>query len=289
MTTSLTSAQPASTSTRQLRWGILGPGNIARAFSIGLANSLTGSLVAVGSRDLGKAERFLSDNRGAAKGGTPTAHGSYEELLADTEVDAVYISTPHPHHPRWAIAAARAGKHLLVEKPIAVNRAAAMAVLDAARAADVFAMEAYMYRCHPQTAKLFELIADGAIGRVVGVQASFAFASPVNPDSRAYARSLAGGGILDVGGYPVSMARLIAGASMAADGGARPFAEPTNVASAGFLGETGVDDWAVCSLTFEGGLTAHVSTGVGLGDVNTVKVYGGWRVPGGAEPVAAVA
>ena len=273
MTTSLASARPASYSTRQLRWGILGPGNIARAFSIGLANSLTGSLVAVGSRDQAKAERFINDNRGAAKGGTPRAHGSYEELLADSEVDAVYISTPHPHHPKWAIAAARAGKHLLVEKPIAVNRAAAMAVLEAARASDVFAMEAYMYRCHPQTAKLYELVADGAIGRVVGIQASFAFASPVNPDSRAYARSLAGGGILDVGGYPVSMARLLAGA--AADGGARPFAEPTKVAAAGFLGETGVDDWAVCSLTFDGGLSAHVSTGVGLGDVNTVKVYGG--------------
>ncbi|HIT74759.1 MAG TPA: aldo/keto reductase [Candidatus Avipropionibacterium avicola] len=261
-----------------VRWGILGPGRIARAFATGLAASRTGRLVAVGSRDVARSQALIDEHPDAAKGGTVRAHGSYADLLADADVDAIYLATPHPQHAEWAIAAARAGKHLLVEKPLTPTRAASMVVLEAARTHDVFCMEAYMYRCHPQTRALVELVTSGAIGRVVSIQASFSFGADVDPTSRAYARDLAGGGILDVGGYPVSMARLLAGAALGVDGQAKPYDEPVTVTAAGHLAETGVDDWAVASLTFASGITAQVHTGVGLGTEPSCRVYGadGW-------------
>lgn len=262
--------------TSTLRWGILGPGGIAKAFAHGLAQSRTGVLVAAGSRDHERAAAFLAAMPRVAEGAR--AHGSYQELINDPEVDALYIATPHPQHAEWAIAAARAGKHLLVEKPITPTRAAAMAVLEAARANGVFCMEAYMYRCHPQTRKLVELVSSGAVGRVVSLQASFSFGAAFNPSSRAYAAELAGGGILDVGGYPVSMVRLLAGAALGVAGEAKPYDEPVTVLGGGHLAPTGVDDWAVASLTFASGITAQVHTGVGLGTEPTTRVYGtdGW-------------
>lgn len=258
----------------RLKWGILGPGRIARSFAIGLATSATGQLVAAGSRDLERSRTFLQTHADATHGSEPSAYGSYEELIADPQVEALYIATPHPMHARWAIAAARAGKHLLIEKPMTVNRYQAMAVFEAARANDVFAMEAYMYRCHPQTARLVELVSSGEIGEVIAIQSSFSYRAAPTPESRSYARDLAGGGILDVGGYPVSMARLLAGAALGVSGMARPFVEPTGVKAVGTLGDTGIDEWTVATLTFESGISAQVTTGVALSDVNTTTVFG---------------
>src|SRR5207237_9838586 len=138
---------------------------------------------------------------------------SYDALLSDANVHAVYIATPHPQHLDWAIKAAQAKKHLLVEKPIGINHAEAMAIIEAAIANDVFLMEAFMYRCHPQTARIIELIREKAIGQVRVIQATFSFHWPIEFDanSRLLAQDLGGGGILDVGCYPVSMSRLIAG------------------------------------------------------------------------------
>src|SRR5438105_4075950 len=189
----------------QLNWGILATGNIATAFAQGVSHSKTGKLVAVGSRSQEKADKFGSEHNVAKR------YGSYEALLADPNVHAVYVATPHPQHVDWAIRAARAKKHVLVEKPLAVNHAQAMAIVEAAVENDVFLMEAFMYRCHPQTAKLLELIRERTIGDVRMIRASFGFNSAFNPDSRVYSNALAGGGILDVGCYPVSMSRLIAG------------------------------------------------------------------------------
>ncbi|WP_203568381.1 Gfo/Idh/MocA family protein [Aestuariimicrobium ganziense] len=261
---------------RQLCWGILGPGAIARSFATGLAQSRSGTLVAVGSRDHGRAAAFADEQAAAGKGQQVRAHGSYEALLADAEVDVVYVATPHTEHARWAIAAAEAGKHLLIEKPMAPSLAIAETVFAAAEHADVFCMEALMYRCHPQTAKLHEVVADGAIGRVVSVETVFSFRSDHDPSSRLYDPERAGGGILDVGGYPVSMARLVAGAAQTQrEGGeARWFAEPVGVVGGGHLTPEGVDDWAVASLQFEGGMNAHVATGMGLGMEHICRVYG---------------
>src|SRR5690606_25708656 len=152
-------------------------------------------------------------------------HDSYDALLANPEVQAVYISTPHPMHAQWAVRAARAGKHILCEKPLTMNYWSAMAVVEAARQNEVFLMEAFMYRCHPQTQKLAELIARGAIGEVKVIQATFSFGAGFDPNGRVYNNALGGGGLLDVGCYCTSMARMIAGAAT----GQQQSAEPIEV------------------------------------------------------------
>lgn len=247
----------------QLNWGVIGPGRIARAFAGQLPQSRTGRLAAVGSRDPDRAAAFAADF-GAAR-----AYGSYQEVLDDPEVDAVYLATPHPAHVEWVVRAAEAGKHILCEKPLALTWAHAMAAVEAARRHDVFLMEAYMYRCHPQIQRLAELVRDGVIGTVAQVQATFSFDTRFDPAGRLFAPELAGGGILDVGGYPVSLARLVAGAARGL-----PFADPVGVTGAGRLGETGVDEWAVATLDFGDGLVAQVAAGVRLAVDSTVRVYG---------------
>ena len=247
-----------------IRWGLLAAGAIARAFAHGVRQSQTGRLHAVASRNRDKAETF-----GDAFD-IPHRYGSYEELLADPQVDAVYISTPHPFHAMWAIRAAEAGKHLVVEKPLGINRYEAQAMMEAARAHRVFLMEGYMYRCHPQTRRLVELFQQGVVGQVGVIQACFSFPSSFSADSRLWRNDLAGGGILDVGGYAVSMARLLAGAALG-----MPFAEPTAVSGAGSLHpDTGVDAWAVASLQFASGITASLGTGIALNRDNTLHVFG---------------
>jgi predicted dehydrogenase/aryl-alcohol dehydrogenase-like predicted oxidoreductase len=248
----------------RVRWGLLATGAIAKAFARGVKTSQTGELIAVGSRTREKAEQF------GAEFGIATRHGSYEALLADQNVEAVYISTPHPQHAEWTIKAAEAGKHILVEKPIAINQYDAQAMIEAAHANKVFLMEAYMYRCHPQTAKLVELIRDRAIGNVSVISATFSFLAGFNAASRLWANELGGGGILDVGGYTVSISRLIAGAALGL-----PFADPVAVTGAGNLHpETGVDMWAVGTLKFAGGIVATIATGLGVNQENVVRIFG---------------
>src|ERR671932_275000 len=134
--------------------------------------------------------------------------GGVREALADEQVEVVYVATPHPFHAEWAIKAAEAGKHVLCEKPLGLNHAEAMAIVEAAREHGVFLMEGFMYRCHPQTARLVELLRERAIGDVRLIEASFAYDAPFNPEGRTYSSALGGGGILDVGCYCVSLARL---------------------------------------------------------------------------------
>ena len=247
-----------------LNWGILGLGGIARNFSKGVAHSRTGRIVAIGSRSKEKADAFAAEFCPPAR-----RHGSYEALLADPSVQAVYIATPHPMHAEWAVKAAGAGKHILCEKPIGINHAEAMAIVEAALRHDVFLMEAYMYRCSPQTAKLVELLRAKAIGEVRIIRASFSFHAGWNPEGRLLANALAGGGILDVGGYAVSMSRLIAGAALGKD-----FAEPIEVKGCGHLGATGVDEWAAATLRFPGDILAQVATGVQVQQDNQVQIFG---------------
>ncbi len=247
----------------KFRWGILGAGSIAKAFTHGVGMSDRCVVSAVASRSLDKAKQF------ADEAGIETAHGSYEDLLADSNVDGVYIATPHHLHPQWAIQAAEAGKHVLCEKPVALNVAQAAAMIQTAREHDVFFMEAFMYRCHPQTAKLIELLQAGVIGEVRVIEASFGFNSKFNAESRLYKNAFGGGGIMDVGCYPVSMARLIAGA---VEG--KPFLDPVSVSGNAELTETGVDAYAAAVLKFGNGILAQVSTAVQSGLSNTVEIRG---------------
>ncbi|UVK43691.1 aldo/keto reductase [Mesorhizobium sp. AR07] len=248
---------------RKIRWGILGPGSIAKAFAGGVAGSRNGVLAAIGARNPGKPG--LTD----AFPGARILDG-YDALLADPDIDAVYIAIPHPGHAQWAIRAAEAGKHVLCEKPLALTAFEADAMIHAARKAGTFLGEAFMYRLHPQTLKLVELIRSGVIGDVRMIKSSFGFAMPgFMPEHRLYANDLAGGGILDVGGYPVSMARLIAGAAAGL-----PFAEPDKVVGAAHLGQSGVDEWASAILQFPGGVIAEVSCSISLNQDNVLRILG---------------
>jgi predicted dehydrogenase/aryl-alcohol dehydrogenase-like predicted oxidoreductase len=246
-----------------LNWGILGTGSIARKFAAELPHSLTGRLVAVGSRSARNAAAF------AAKFPGTRPHASYKALLADPEIQAVYISTPHPQHAEWAIAAAETGKHILCEKPLTLNHAEAMVVVEAARRHGVFLMEAFMYRCHPRTEKIAELVREGAVGKVRLLRASFGFAAGYNPESRLFNNALGGGGILDVGCYVTSVARFVAGA---ATGSA--FADPVEVRGSAIVCETGVDTVAVATLKFPGDILAELSCGVGLRQSNDLEIFG---------------
>lgn len=247
-----------------LAWGILGTGEIAHRFAAELPLSRTGHLAAVGSRTLEKARHF------GAEHGSGRCHGSYEELLEDDGVQAIYIATPHPMHAEWAIKAAEHGKHVLCEKPLTTNHAEAMAVVDAAYRHDVVLLEAYAYRCHPRTRQLMELVRSGVIGDVHHIQSSYSFRGPDDVNGRLLRHDLGGGGILDVGGYPVSMCRLLAGAATG-----EAFAEPDEISGAGQVGaDSRVDEWAIATLRFPGEIVGQVATGVRLAADDTLHVFG---------------
>lgn len=251
------------TTEQPIRWGIIGPGTIARTFADGIAHSRTGRLEAIATRNPDKpglAEAFS---------GARIIKG-YDALLADPDIDAVYIATPHTGHAEWAIKAIRAGKNVLVEKPIALSAYDADAIFHEAKKAGVFAGEAYMYRLHPQTSKLLELVKARAVGDVRIIRSSFGFnMGSFRADHRLFANETAGGGILDVGGYPVSMVRMIAGA---VDG--KPFAEPEKVAGAAHLGQSGVDEWASAVLKFANGIVAEVSCSIMAAQDNVLRIIG---------------
>lgn len=249
--------------TSKIRWGIIGPGSIAKAFFGGVNGSQHGVIAAIATRDPSK------PNLATDFPGIRVVHG-YDALLADPEIDAVYIAVPHTGHAEWAIKAAQAGKHALVEKPFALSAHEISAVLHAHKKAGTFAGEAFMYRLHPQTAKLLELIKSGVIGEVRMIQSSFGFSmGKFQPGHRLFASDLAGGGILDVGGYPVSMSRLIAGAALG-----KPFADPIKVAGTAKLNAEGTDDWAAAVLTFENGIVAQVSCAVMANLDNVLRIHG---------------
>jgi predicted dehydrogenase/aryl-alcohol dehydrogenase-like predicted oxidoreductase len=252
---------------QQVRWGIAGPGGIARRFAEQLPHSRTGELVALASRSPQRGRAFAAEFEN--RPGGIRVHDSYEALFADPDVDAVYIATLHIDHVRLSIQALEAGKHVISEKPMSVDHAGAMAVIEAARRSGRYFAEGFMYRFHPQTARLARLVADGVIGDVQHIDASFAFRADVPATHRLADPDLAGGGILDVGGYPVSVARLVAGVAT----GER-FANPVSLSAKGTIGATGVDDWASASLVFGSGITAHVTSGVRVEDENRVVVTG---------------
>ena len=246
-----------------LNWGLIGAGSIAKVFCSGLRFSRTGRLTAIASRTPGKANA-LADLFGIAK-----RYPAYEDLLADREIDVVYISTIHPAHSEAVIKAAEAGKHILVEKPIGMNAQEAAQMIAAAQENDVFLMEAFMYRCHPQIARLVEIIQAGSLGEVLMVRSAFGYQAAFNPDSRAYNNALGGGGILDVGCYPASMARLIAGAAAG-----EPFLDPTEIKASGVIGPTGVDHYTMAVLKFQNDIVAEIAAAVACDIPGETFIYG---------------
>ncbi len=247
----------------KIKWGILGAGAIAKAFAHAVTQTSDNQLFAIGSRTNEKAAEFAKQWK------LPKAYGSYEELLNDSELNAIYVCTPHPLHAKWALEALKAGKHVLCEKPFTLNYPEADYIFSIAREKRLFVMEAFMYRCHPQTAKLVELIKEKHIGEIRLIQASFGFQAAFNPNSRLFNNELAGGGVMDVGCYTVSAARLIAGAALG-----KPCAEPISVSGVARFAETGVDEWAAAVMKFENGIIAELSTAVSLRLENNIKIFG---------------
>lgn len=249
----------------KIRWGILGTGSIARRFGGSLLKSSTGTLAAVASRTEVQAHAF------AREFGAARAYGDYASLVDDSGIDAVYIATPHPMHLEWALEAARAGKAILCEKPAGMNRLELERMIGAARAEGVFFMEAFMYRCHPQTRLLRETLRRDLIGPVRVIHATFSYPAHVyNHRERRYARDLGGGSILDVGCYGVSMSRLIAG-----ELSGKRFAEPLEVKGFARLEPLEKTDLtAAALLRFEGDLIAMVQSGIALRGENLVRIEG---------------
>lgn len=242
---------------RSLRWGVLGTGKIARIFADGIARSRTGSLQAVASRDSTRGESFARQYEAAA------AYGSYHALLEDPDVDIVYVATPHPTHLELGRAAAAAGKHLLCEKPLAVNRRDAQSLIDCCGRDGVFMMEAFAYRCHPQTDRIRTILASGALGEIRYVEASFGYNAGPAPQNYLLRHQLAGGSILDVGCYLVSLIQLIAEA------------EPCEIGAVANVGEDDrCDHYAAASLSFAGGLICQIACSIQVNQPNTLAIYG---------------
>ena len=228
------------TSAVPLRLGILGTARIARGFVQGLVGSSAVRVDAVASRSFDAAQAF------AAQYGIARAHGSYEALLADPGIDAIYIPLPSSLHAPWTERALRAGLHVLCEKPLTVTLAEAVHLFAVARETGRVLLEAYPYRWQPQTLTMQRLIADGAIGEVRSVQAAFGFALAAGPNIR-LDPALGGGALLDAGCYAVSLARVAVGR--------RPIA----VQAQARWGGSGVDLALAGTVAFEGGALAQVN------------------------------
>lgn len=245
----------------RLRWGILSTARIARErFIPGVRAGATGEVVAIASREAERARQV------AAQLQIPRAYGSYEELLADPQVDAVYIALPNSLHVEWTVRAAQAGKHVLCEKPLARRAADAAQAAAACRQAGVVLMEAFMYRLHPQHARAMALLADGAIGTPRLLRASFCFA--MSPQRRAagdirLSRPLDGGALMDVGCYTVNAARFVFGA------------EPVAVTAQMYIDPAfGVDTGFAATLAFPDGRLAVVDASFDVAGRQRYEVAG---------------
>lgn len=237
-----------------VRWGILATGGIARVFTSDLRRAGL-DVAAVGSRSQESADAF------AAEFGIERAHGSYEALVNDPEVDVVYVATPHTHHAGAALMALEAGKHVLIEKPVTLNEQEAQEIADAANERGLLAMEAMWTRYLPHMVRIRELVDQGALGDLRMVIADHTQLAPTDPAHRLNALELGGGALLDLGIYPVSFACDILGV-------------PVRVSAQGRLGETGADTEIAAVFTHEDGAVSSIATSSrGIGP-NTAHVIG---------------
>jgi xylose dehydrogenase (NAD/NADP) len=237
-----------------VRWGFLSTANINDKLLPGAEASPDLDVVAVASRDVGRAEAYARER------GIERAYGSYEELLADPEVEAVYISLPNSMHVDWSVRALEVGKHVLCEKPLSRHPQDVGRAFDVAEKAGRILMEAFMYRHNPQTRRLVELVADGAIGRLRLVRAAFSFPLDDASDVRLDAE-LEGGGLMDVGCYCVSGSRLLAG-------------EPESVFGEQVAAASGVDELFTGTLRFPGDVLAEIDCGLVLPGRDELEAIG---------------
>ena len=248
---------------KNLNWGIIGTGYIAEKVANDFKFVSNGNLVAVASRSIEKAKKF------ATKYNIKNYYGSYEDLLNDPAIEVVYIATPHNTHAELTIKAARKKKHILCEKPMTVNYPQAMAVINEVKENKVFFMEAFMYRTHPQTEKIISLIKEKIIGEIKIISSEFSFKSNFDEKNRLWNHKLAGGAILDVGTYCVSMSRLIAGIAIG-----KNYDEPVEIKGLGKLAKTNVDELSAGIMIFPSGILAQMITSICVQQENSLRIYG---------------
>jgi xylose dehydrogenase (NAD/NADP) len=223
----------------KIRWGTISTSNIGRvAVNPAIQASKNGELVAIASRDEQRAREF------ASKHAIPKYYGSYGALLEDEDIDAVYIPLPNSLHYEWTIKAVERGKHVLCEKPLALNASECIEMQSAAQANQVRLMEAFMYRFHPRTEKVIELVQSGALGELRMIHSAFTFRL-TRPDNIRWDPALGGGALMDVGCYCVNIGRTVTGS------------EPTEVSAIARWGNSGVEDQMVGRLLFENGVMAQ--------------------------------
>lgn len=239
-----------------LRIGILGCANIARQFARDVAPSPAAHVVAVASRNLDTAAAF------AAAHGIRRHHGSYEALLADAEVDTIYLPLPNSLHAEWAVRAAEAGKHVLCEKPLALNLAQARTMFAAAQRHGVMLLEAFPYYFQPQTGDMLALLHGGAIGSVRSVQASFGFTLSRPVGNIRLQPDLGGGALLDAGSYPLSLIRLVMGCA------------PQRVQADARWADSGVDIGTVATLHYADGRRAQLSCAMDTANHRHASIVG---------------
>jgi predicted dehydrogenase len=237
------------------RWGIIGTGGIAATFAEDLALSDSGIVAAVGSRSQESADRF------ADRFGIAGRHPSYAALVADPEVEVVYVATPHPMHREDAILALEAGKPVLVEKPFAMNAAEAREIVALARERGLFAMEAMWTRFLPHVARIREWLAQGVLGEIVTVTADHGQWFPEDRDFRLFAPELGGGALLDLGIYPVSFASMVLGT-------------PERIVAISDPAFTGVDAQTSMLFGYEGGAQAVLNCTLRAKSPTTAAIVG---------------
>ncbi len=250
-------------------WGILGAGRIAGKFATESKLVPGTRLVAVGSRSAEKADEFAKQN------GVERAYGSYAELVADPDVDAIYVATLHPTHCEHTLLALDAGKAVLCEKPFAVTGRQARQMIERARERKLFLMEAMWARFNPITVQVRRWIAEGRIGEPRMVTIDFGFRAAWSPESRLLNPALAGGALLDVGVYVLAYASMV-------------FGRPTQIQAAAHIGESGVDEQTAMVLKYAGGQIASLTCAVRTpspqgaridGTEGAIEIPAFWRAP----------
>ncbi|MBX3084934.1 MAG: Gfo/Idh/MocA family oxidoreductase [Anaerolineae bacterium] len=242
---------------KKIRWGILSTARIGENAVIpAIHQSRNGVAAAVGSRDIEKGKAF------AARNNIPKVYGSYEELIADPDIDAIYNPLPNGLHGEWSIKAAQGGKHVLCEKPLANNAAEAQHMADEFKQHGVLLAEAFMYRFHPQTEKVKQMVDSGAVGKIHLIQAAFSFSIEDEGDVR-LSKELVGGALMDVGCYCLNVTRYMLGE------------EPIEVKAIADFGEkTGVDERLVAIMAFPSGALAHFDCSLRTHFTQTYEIRG---------------
>lgn len=266
---------------KKIKWGILGTGYIANIFASAINDSDTCELYAIASRYQAKAEFFGRLHK------VPKFFSSYQSLLSDENINAIYIALPHSIHAEWTEKSILAKKHVLCEKPLTINYAEALRVVNLARLNNVFLMEAFAFKSHPQTKKLVDLIKAREIGDIRVINATFSFNSELNQFDKEEIKNRGGGAVLDAGCYPISMITKLIG-----EYSGSILAVPDDICGVSFVDEDKIDQISICCLKFPNGIMAQVSCGISVDQDNSLRIYGSggdilvkspW-IPGGRIP-----